>query len=75
MPKTRAFIWTVAHSELLPIKISQIIKKPENVILVSAVSFWEISIKSRIGKLNLGGILPEELMKIAEDMAKKKICQ
>ena len=47
---------------------SKAIKSPDNEIFVSAVSFWEISIKSRIGKLDLGGIEPEELLRSAEKM-------
>lgn len=65
---THAFIWTATKSNLLPTKISQIIKQPENNIFVSAVTFWEISIKNRIGKLDLDGIQPEVLMTIAEEM-------
>ena len=33
---------------------------PENSIHVSAVSFWEISLKASIGKLALEGVVPQD---------------
>lgn len=65
---THAFLWTASQSNLLPDKIAQIIRNPENGVFVSAVTFWEIAIKSRIGKLDLDGLMPENLPAIAEEM-------
>lgn len=65
---THAFLWTASKSEQLPDKISQIIKNKNNEIFVSAVTFWEISIKYRIEKLDLDGLLPEDFTPIAEEM-------
>ncbi len=65
---THAFLWTASESKLLPDKIAQIIINPENGVFVSAVTFWEIAIKSRIGKLDLDGLMPENLPAIAEEM-------
>lgn len=38
----------------------------DNAIVVSAVSFWEISLKSSLGKLELDGITPEDLPEIVQ---------
>ena len=45
------------------------IKKPENEILVSIVSYWEISLKYALDKLELQGIVPEELPKKAKEIS------
>jgi PIN domain nuclease of toxin-antitoxin system len=37
------------------------ISHPDNPISVSAVSFWEIALKYRLGKLKLSGVTPEAL--------------
>ena len=65
---THTFLWTIAKSKNLSGVASKAIKTPDNEIFVSAVSLWEIAIKSRIGKLDLGGIEPEELLNSAEKM-------
>jgi PIN domain nuclease of toxin-antitoxin system len=65
---THTFLWTIAKSKNLSVVASKAIKTQDNEIFVSAVSLWEIAIKSRIGKLDLGGIKPEELLSSAEKM-------
>jgi len=50
---THAVIWYVEDSSELPKKISDLIDNPENDIYISSVSFWEISIKVSLGKLDL----------------------
>ena len=65
---THTFLWTISHSENLSKKAAETIKNPKNEIFVSAVSFWEISIKTRIKKINLDTIEPEELLQLAEKM-------
>jgi PIN domain nuclease of toxin-antitoxin system len=65
---THTFLWTIAKSKNLSIVASKAIRTPDNEIFVSAVSLWEIAIKSRLGKIDLGGIKPEELLNSAEKM-------
>ena len=65
---THTFLWTVSHSEKLSKKALETIKNPKNEIFVSAVSFWEISIKTRIKKIDLDTVAPEELIQLAEKM-------
>ena len=65
---THTFLWTVSNTENLSKKALEVIKNPKNEVFVSAVSFWEISIKTRLKKINLDKIEPEELLTIAERM-------
>jgi len=65
---THAFLWAIGQSKDLPEEVVKELKNPKNEVYVSAITFWEISIKTRIGKLDLGGIPPEELLSSAEKM-------
>ena len=65
---THTFLWSLAKSKNLSVVAGKAIKNPGNEIYVSAVVLWEIAIKNRIGKLDLGGIEPEELLSYAEKM-------
>jgi PIN domain nuclease of toxin-antitoxin system len=49
------FIWAVSDYEKLSDKAKEVILDIENEIFVSAISFWEISLKVQIGKFNLTG--------------------
>lgn len=37
-------------------------------VFVSAVSLWEIAIKTRIGKMDLGGVSTDDLIPLASEM-------
>ncbi len=65
---THTFLWTISNTESLSTKAAEIIKNPKNEIFVSAVSFWEISIKARLKKLNLDKLELEQLLTLAEKM-------
>jgi len=65
---TYTFLWTVAGSGKIPNETRSKIKSRENEISVSAVSLWEIAIKTRIKKLDLGPIKLEDLIPYAEKM-------
>jgi PIN domain nuclease of toxin-antitoxin system len=54
-------LWTIADSKKLSKKAKEVITDPDNVITVSAVSFWEVSLKSSLGKLEITGFKPENL--------------
>jgi PIN domain nuclease of toxin-antitoxin system len=45
----------------LSAKVRSILEDTDNRIRVSAVSFWEISLKYALGKLNLQGVVPGQL--------------
>jgi PIN domain nuclease of toxin-antitoxin system len=51
--------------ECLSKKTRKVIENPSNLIFVSSVNFWEISLKFSIGKLTLQGINPDDFPKFA----------
>ena len=54
---THTFIWYIWDDPRLPSHIRQMIKDDSNNVYVSVVSLWEMSIKSRLGKLELRRLL------------------
>ena len=57
---TCTLLWWWSDSDRLSKRVRVLISDPENRILVSAASAWEISTKYRIGKYPAGGrIIPE----------------
>ncbi|MEO6962825.1 MAG: type II toxin-antitoxin system VapC family toxin, partial [Puia sp.] len=58
---THYMLWALADTKKLSKKIREIITHPANLIIVSTISFWEISLKSSLGKLKLTGFCPEDL--------------
>lgn len=65
---THTLLWSIFESHKLPPKVQEIILDPTQQICVSAVSLWEISLKYRLGKLNLGGYSPADLPDLCEKM-------
>lgn len=54
---THALIWFITDSDNLPRKTKTIIENKENDCFVSIATYWEIGIKSSIGRLNLNSEL------------------
>ncbi len=48
---THAFLWWLAGDRKLPRRIREAIADPDEEVIVSAVSAWEITTKYRLGKL------------------------
>ena len=65
---THTFLWSVLEPIALPIRVTAELKKQENEVFISSVSLWEISIKIRIGKMELNGLSPDDLVDICERM-------
>jgi PIN domain nuclease of toxin-antitoxin system len=65
---THTFLWALSETDKLSRKAIEVIKNPRNEIYVSSITFWEISIKTRIKKLDLDDIKPEDLIPLAEKM-------
>jgi PIN domain nuclease of toxin-antitoxin system len=65
---THIFPWTLFQPEKLKANTSKIIKNPENSIYISTITFWEISLKYSLKKLEIEGVLPEALPEYAEEM-------
>lgn len=64
---SHAFLWAVMAPEKLGKKAYAALTTPGNEVFVSAVTFWELSLKHYLGKLILEGISPEELPGVAEE--------
>lgn len=62
---THVFLWAIMDEGKLSAVAKHELLNPENTVFVSAVSFWEIGIKHSLGKLELSGLLPDELPEIA----------
>ena len=65
---THVFLWSLFTPGKLSKAVVREIKSPENDVAVSVVTFWEISLKYALGKLELTGIEPEELPDFAVQM-------
>jgi PIN domain nuclease of toxin-antitoxin system len=65
---THTFIWSVSDPDRLSKEARTLIKDPDNSIWISVVSFWEISLKHAVGKLDLVNVLPETFLDIADQM-------
>jgi PIN domain nuclease of toxin-antitoxin system len=57
---THAIIWALTDTKKLPKKTKDILQNPDNEIIVSTISFWEISLKHSLGKLDLDNFAPED---------------
>jgi len=51
---THTFLWAVSEPSRLPVKARRAVEDKSNKAFVSAIGLWEITIKVRIGKLELG---------------------
>lgn len=65
---THIFLWSIIDPDKLSEKVLSVIQNEENTILISAVTIWEISVKYALGKLNLIGLEPDELIGYANGM-------
>ena len=70
---THAFLWTVCGSRNIPKMTRSAIRNPDNDVYVSSVSFWEIALKARLGKLDLGSIKTDDLIGLSEEMGMELI--
>ncbi len=65
---THAFLWAAMAPEKLSSKMRGVIADTSNEIHVSTITFREISLKFSLGKLELIGCSPEELVAVAGQM-------
>ncbi|MCL6639359.1 MAG: type II toxin-antitoxin system VapC family toxin [Firmicutes bacterium] len=67
---THTFLWWITDDARLPARVREIIADEENDLFLSSASGWEISIKARLGKLEL----PSDLVSfVVEQMAENAI--
>ncbi len=48
---SHTFLWAATDESKLPVKVKNLLQDPETVVLVSAVTPWELAIKFHMGKL------------------------
>jgi len=65
---THGFLWSLFTPDKLSKEVDREIKSPNNDVAVSVVTFWEISLKYALGKLELTGVKPEEIPDFATQM-------
>lgn len=58
---THVLIWLDQKPERLSDHVLGVLRDPEHIVYCSAASLWEIAIKQNLGKLEVGGPLPEML--------------
>lgn len=65
---THAFLWAVFAPDKLSADARSLVRDIDNALFLSTISFWEISLKHAIGKLELKGCSPGDLPDIAASM-------
>jgi PIN domain nuclease of toxin-antitoxin system len=65
---THALLWALFEPEKLGRKTRAILKDPANEVLVSPLSYWEISLKFGLGKLVLPETDPSEIPAAAHQL-------
>lgn len=63
---THALLWSIIEPDQLSPVARTAITDPAAQVAVSAISFWEIAIKTGLGKLALQGATPETLVDAAQ---------
>ena len=64
---THCFLWSVIEPRKLSPRLRKFIVDPANQIHLSTISFWEIALKFALGKLDLTGCTPDELVPLLRD--------
>lgn len=59
---THCLLWSLIEPQRIEKPVQAILESDEHVKYVSSVSFWEISLKYALGKLELEGTTPEEIL-------------
>jgi PIN domain nuclease of toxin-antitoxin system len=57
---THVLLWVAAEPRRLPLEVRERLESPDNDVLFSAASIWELAIKMQIGRVDLG-VTPEKL--------------
>lgn len=65
---THSFLWALMDPGKLSEHSTRILESSTNEIMLSVLSFWEISLKFSLGKLDLNGVAPAEMPQAAREM-------
>lgn len=58
---THVVLWALLNPQLIDADAAKVLKRDDLAVVISAVSFWEISIKRALGKLTVPDDLPEQI--------------
>ena len=58
---THYMLWAISDTRKLSARIKDVITNPDNRIVISTISFWEVSLKSSVGKLDITGFTSADL--------------
>jgi PIN domain nuclease of toxin-antitoxin system len=64
---SHVFLWAIFSPERLSRRATEIILNPDSTVAVSVVTFWELSLKFALGKLELNGVTPDLFPGAAKD--------
>jgi len=64
---THVLLWTIFSPNKISQKAKTILTQPDSIKFVSIISFWEVSLKFSLKKIDLKGIQPEKLPNLAEE--------
>ena len=65
---THIFLWLVFSPEKVTTEKLRILSNPQHSVVITPISFWEISIKYNLGKLILENTTPDKLPQLAQTM-------
>ncbi len=65
---THTLIWAITEPGKLSSKVRNILESPETHVMVSAITFWEISLKYSLRKLLLENLKPEDFPEICKEI-------
>jgi len=63
---TSILLWSLFSPKQLSKKVRIVLLNKQNAIYVSAITFWEISLKYSLGKLELPDVAPQELLNVSK---------
>ncbi|MDR0780128.1 MAG: type II toxin-antitoxin system VapC family toxin [Pseudomonadales bacterium] len=65
---THTFLWTVFAPDKLSALARATIRSAENRVCISTISFWELSLKYALGKIELENCQPDDMPALAAQM-------
>jgi PIN domain nuclease of toxin-antitoxin system len=65
---SHTFLWCALRPAALSARVRELLAQSETHCAVSAVTFWELSLKHSLGKLELTGVTPDEFPRVATQM-------
>ncbi|HQZ81685.1 MAG TPA: type II toxin-antitoxin system VapC family toxin [Pyrinomonadaceae bacterium] len=59
---THVLLWSILETKKLPASVAEVLSDTKNEICFSSINLWEISIKVRLGKMNLVGLTTDDVV-------------